>query len=73
MLMITDFGCDLHRLRRLKFFGPEARLMKDLFGTPRPDGDDHIYVCSHGRTHHLMVEAPIPDALTDGLNGLGSH
>ena len=64
MLLINDFGCDLHQLRRVRYFGVEAQVMRDIIANLPADGDGHTYICEHGHSHRLMVEvqmAEIPD------------
>ena len=73
MLLITDFGCDLHRLRQLKYFGPEAQVMRVVIANLQPEGDCHTYICEHGHTHRLAVAAPMAEAATDAVLELSSH
>ena len=73
MLLITDFGCDLHLLRRLKYFGPEAQVMRDVIANLHSEDDCHTYICEHGHTHRLAVEAPMRETLTDTVLELSSH
>jgi hypothetical protein len=67
MLMITDFGCSLHQLCHLKFFGFEARMMKDVLSNLQSDGKNYTYICARGFNHCLRVEPGVPDTLADQL------
>ncbi len=57
MLVVSDSGCNLHLPRRLKYFGPEAQVMREVIANLSPDGDGHTYICKLGHSHRLMVEA----------------
>lgn len=67
MLMVTDFGCDLHLPRRLKYFGPEAQVMREVIANLPADGDNHTYICEHGHSHRLLVEVQIPEGSSTGV------
>lgn len=70
MLLVTDFGCDLHLLRRLR---PEAQVMREVIANLPSDGNNHTYICEHGRSHRLMVEVQVPEGSIAGVYELNSH
>lgn len=72
MLVITDCGCDLHLLRRLKYFGAKAQVMRDVIANLPTDGDCHTYICEHGYSHRLRVEVQMPESLSDDIEALGN-
>lgn len=53
MLMITDLGCDRHKLRHVTLSGVEADLMTDVLYNLSHDGDFHTYICECGHTHRI--------------------
>lgn len=73
MLLITDFGCELHLLRRLKYSGPEALVMREVIANLPADGYNHTYICEHGHSHRLAVEAQVPEATVAGVYELDSR
>ncbi|MCX5892219.1 MAG: hypothetical protein NTW80_04475 [Deltaproteobacteria bacterium] len=70
MLLITDYGCELHRRRRLKYSGPEAKVMQGVIANLPGDGVGHTYICEHGHCHRLRVEAQRSEASTAGAQEL---
>lgn len=73
MLVVTDFGCDLHRLRRLKYLGSEAQVMREVIANLPADSYNHTYICEHGRSHRLMVEMEMPEGSGAGVCELNCH
>ncbi|MCL4501378.1 MAG: hypothetical protein M1438_05915 [Deltaproteobacteria bacterium] len=70
MLVITDFGCDVHLLRRLKYNGPEAQVMREVIANLPVDGYSHTYICEHGHSHRLMLELQMPEGVIGGIREL---
>ncbi len=58
MLLLTDLGCSRHHPRRLKYSGPEARVMAHVFANLPSEGDCHTYICDQGHTHHIRLAEP---------------
>lgn len=66
MLIITDFGCDLHLRRKLKYFGSESLVLENVLANLPSEGDCHTYICEHGHTHRLLVDLRLSEALNEG-------
>lgn len=66
MIMVTDFGCCQHRERHLKYFGPEALVMENVIANLPAEGGCHTYICQHGFSHRVAVDARMPEVAAEG-------
>ncbi len=73
MLMVTDFGCDLHPLRHLKYYGSEARVMENVLANLPSERSCHTYICDQGHSHRIQVGISVPEMVADGVYELTSH
>jgi hypothetical protein len=72
MLVVSDSGCNLHLPRRLKYFGPEAQMMKEVITNLPSDAGSHNYICSLGHSHTLIVEVSAPECFVAGVGEFNS-
>jgi hypothetical protein len=73
MLTVTDFGCSLHLFRQLNYFGPEAKVVEEVVSNLPSDGNCHTYICVHGHTHRLLVNAAISTPAAERWSKLSSY
>ncbi len=64
MLKVNDLGCSKHHARELTFSGSEAELVEVIINNLAKEGDLHIFVCDHGHTHIVNVEASLTAQVT---------
>ncbi len=73
MLMVTDFGCNLHLLRQLKYDGIEAKVMANVLANLPSEGNYHTYICDQGHSHRIRIGIPMAESVSEEAYMQTSH